>query len=114
MNKYSKLTVLFTVLYALGFLVYEDLYFSIPPNWIPDFIYNSKTLLYTTIAFPYHLSNALLYLCYSGLSIALVTGFIALKQTYKAKERVKWIVIILTILNTINAFLFIYYSVTGE
>ncbi|HEY4505209.1 MAG TPA: hypothetical protein VJG67_00760 [Candidatus Paceibacterota bacterium] len=109
-NKFSRLTIVFTVLYILSgvfllLLSLSEIYpVSTPFEWIPTFVYGNKLLLHLVLSIPNYLFWILSTLILGLVITAIVLGIRAIKQTSKTKEKGRWIALLLT---TLNIFLLI-------
>ena len=98
-NKFIKLTLLFTAIYLLAFAFISSHYFSdfMANNWIPDYIHNIRPLFFIFNFFPIWIAY---YLAYLGcMIVSVVCGVVALKQIYKTKEKLNWFILLLTLFN---------------
>ncbi len=85
LNKFSKLSVVFTAVYWLIWLLivsksYESIYTS---RWMPKF----------------GTYSIVMYLYLACIITATVLGIIAVRQTFKRNEGGKWFILLLTLVN---------------
>jgi|SRR3989344_825765 len=109
-NKFSKLTIIFTVSYiligifALSDTILDIIYsIRIPSSWIPDFVYKNPPLLRLLLNTSQSIPDYFFWIIVGSVIVlvimAVITGIIAVVQTEKTKEKGKWIALIITLLN---------------
>lgn len=103
MNKFTKLTFLFTLSYVISYLYAYKISAIriIPLKWIPDFMFNNK-LLFNIFNNSHDFRFVLFLLLFYGFLIAsIITGIIMIKQTYKTARWHNGIAFLFTLANII-------------
>jgi len=104
-NKYAKLTFVFTAIYLLALVLIDSSFFAqlMQNNWIPEYIHNIRPLFYIFNFFPNWIIFYVLYL--GSMIVAVVCGVIAFKQTMAIHGKTRWIVSIITLFNILTLIL---------
>ena len=100
-NKYTKLAILFTVVWFLvSILIGSHFYAGLMDNkWIPAFAHKNLAVFYVFNFFPNWIVYFVGYL--GSVIVAVVCGVIAFKQTSATERTMKWAVAVLALFNII-------------
>jgi len=102
-NRFSKLTIIFTIAYILiGQFMLSD-YLSgafLSGDWIPKFVYNnlSKPVI---LLLPTSLYWVIMFFYDGFILVAIIFGIMGVINAYKAGKTIKWgLLLMLTLFNT--------------
>ncbi len=98
-NKFTKLTIIFTILYVIYLLLINTFGISLAGLLIDLVIYLSHTYSLHSILDPiYPYFSKVIFAIFPGLTIsAVISGIIAVIQTFKTKERDRFFIVMLTL-----------------
>lgn len=106
-NKYSILTILFTILYySIGRFTMSNMFETlIFVNWIP------KNISLTTVIFISNLLFYLIYTIYYGcMALSIIFGVIGIVKNYRIERKIKWGILLLTLFNVLVILGVVYFN----